>query len=130
MMLEEKRRLLELLDQEGKWCQHAEARDAHGLPVSCDADSAAAWDVTGALYQLFGEDRAAALYVQLDRHIHGKRRDFGWPPRDSELDAMEALQAFNDGADASFELVRSRLESMPVWSGDRSQRLVEPTQSG
>jgi len=130
MMPEERQRLLDLLDQQGKWCQHTEARDVLGNPVSCDDDMATAWDVTGALFRLFGWERAATLYVQLDKHIHGKRRDFAWPPRDSELDAMAALQEFNDRADVTFELVRSRLESMPVWSGDRLGRLVEPPRSG
>ncbi|MCG3126713.1 MAG: hypothetical protein CHACPFDD_01566 [Phycisphaerae bacterium] len=119
MMPDEKVKLLELLDQNGRWCQHAEAQDAGGDPVHCDDASAAAWDVTGALYCLFGAKRAGVLCVQLDRHIHGKRRDFGWPQQDPELVAMVALQSFNDRPETTFEVIRSWLESLPVWSGKR-----------
>lgn len=124
MMPEEKQRLLDLLDQEWKWCKHVEAQDAKATPVQCNDDSATAWDVTGALYRLFGWGRASSLYIQLDRHIHGKRRNSGWPPRNLELEAMVALQEFNDSDDTTFEVMRSRLETMPVWSGDRSNRLL------
>lgn len=119
MMLEEKQRLLELLDRNPHWCQHVEAQDAHGNPVHCDDEAATAWDITGAVLRLFGGARAALLYVQLDRHIHGKRRSLGWSQRSLELDAMLALQVFNDRTDTTFELVRSQLESAPVWSGEK-----------
>lgn len=118
MMLDEKRQLLELLDQPSKWCQHVEARDAQANPVHCDDRAASAWDVTGAIYRLFAPERAATLCVQVDRHIHGKKRAFRWPPPDTELDALVALQEFNDREDTTFEVVRTRLESMPIWSGD------------
>lgn len=119
MMPEEKQRLLELLDHKSRWCQHVEAQDAQGNPVHCDDESAACWDVTGAVFRLFGWGRAAALYTQLDRHIHGKRRAIRWPPQSVELSAMVALQAFNDRADTTFEIVRSRLETAPVWTAEK-----------
>ena len=59
------------------------------------------------------------LFGQIDRHIHGKRASFGWPPRDLELDAMTALQEFNDGAQTTFQLMRERIETMPVWQGEK-----------
>jgi hypothetical protein len=124
MMAEEKQQLLVLLDRETSWCRHVEARDARGAPVHCDAETATAWDVTGAMFRLFGWNRAATLYVQLDRHIHGKRRTLGWPRRSPELDAMVALQEFNDRPDTTFDIVRSQLESAPVWSGEK--RSYEP----
>jgi hypothetical protein len=119
MLPDEKQRLLELLDHERKWCQHAEAQDAQGNPVPCDDAQATAWDITGAVCRLFGWNRAGALYAQIDRHIHGRRRIRCWPPRDLELDALAALQAFNDGADMTFEALRSQLESMPVWGSEK-----------
>lgn len=117
MMPEEKQKLLDLLDQVSSWCQHVEAQDAFGDPVHCDAQSAASWDITGAILRLFGGDRAAVLYVQLDRHINGKRRPGGWPPRNLQLDAMRSLQEFNDRAETTFVSLRTQLESAPVWSG-------------
>lgn len=128
MMLAEKQQLLELLDRESRWCQHVEARDGQGTPVLCDADSATAWDVTGAIYRLFGWDRAADLYIQLDRHIHGKRRRFGWPLPPEDLEAMTALQAFNDRPDTSFHVLRAQLEGAPVWTGEkRPHAVARPT---
>jgi hypothetical protein len=116
MMPEEKQRLLELLDRQPHWCQHVEAQDAHGNAVHCDDARATAWDITGAMLWLFGETRAVQLYVQLDRHIHGKRHMPGWPWKDPGFAAMAGLQTFNDRADTTFDLVRSQLESIPVWS--------------
>jgi hypothetical protein len=117
MMADEKMRLLALLEQPGKWCQDAEARDANGDPVCCDDVDAVAWDITGALCRLFSWERACVLFRQFDRHLHGKRTVFGWPRRDVEMDAMAALQAFNDRGDTTFALLRERIESMPVWQG-------------
>jgi hypothetical protein len=56
------------------------------------------------------------LFEQLDRHINGKRVAFGWPPRDSEMVAMGALQEFNDRVDVTFDMLRIQLETMPVWN--------------
>jgi hypothetical protein len=120
MMPEEKRRLLEWLDSGSRWCQHVEAQDSNANPVHYDDATAAAWDITGALCRLFGDKRAGILFAQLDRHFHGKRRALGWPPRDKELDGMVALQDFNDRVDTTFEIVRARLETAPVWTSERS----------
>ncbi|TWT45302.1 hypothetical protein RAS1_17250 [Phycisphaerae bacterium RAS1] len=131
MLPEEKQQLLDLLSQEQKWCQHAEAHDAAGDPVQCDDRQAAAWDLTGAVYRLFGCRRAGALYLQIDRHLHGKRRSVGWPPPDLELLAMTSLQAFNDRAETTFALLRARLEDMPVWAGERrSSGEIPPETAG
>lgn len=118
MMADEKAQLLALLAHEGKWCRAVEAHDALGDAVRYDDESAVAWDLTGALCRLFGWQRARVLFRQIDRHIHGKRMARGWPPRDTELDAMAALQDFNDRADTTFEAVRERIETMPVWHGN------------
>ncbi len=55
------------------------------------------------------------------RHIVGKRRTAGWPLRDTGIEAMKALQEFNDRADTTFDTLRERIEEMPVWhSGSRT----------
>ena len=58
------------------------------------------------------------LFGQLDRHINGKRSTLGWFARDAEMDAMSALQDFNDRVDMTFDLMRERIETMPVWHGN------------
>lgn len=118
MMPDEKAQLLTFLEHESRWCRDAEAHDAKGDAVRYDDAAAVAWDVTGALCRLFGWRRACVLFGQLDRHIHGKRVTIGWPARDSEMDAMAALQDFNDRVGTTFEMMRERIESMPVWHGN------------
>ena len=117
MMPEEKEQLLALLDHERKWCRGAEAQDANGDAVSYDDGAAVAWDLTGAMCRLFGWRRACVLFEQLDRHINGKRVAIGWPSGDAEMHAMGALQNFNDQVDMTFDLVRARIDTMPVWHG-------------
>lgn len=121
MMPEERMQLLALFEHPGKWCRNAEARDANGIGVAYDDDAAVAWDVTGALCQLFGWQRACVLFGQLERHIVGKRKTVGWPIPDSSINAMVVLQEFNDRDDTTFDLLRERIEAMPVWnSGSRA----------
>jgi len=123
MMPNEKTQLLALLAHEGKWCRHAEALDAGGNGVVYDDDEAVAWDLTGAVCRLFGLQRAFVLFQQMDRHILGKRESVSWPKPDPSIDAMKALQDFNDRADTTFAMLRERLEEMPVWnSGNRADR--------
>ena len=44
---------------------------------------------------------------------------------------MVALQVFNDRVDTTFETVRSRLETVPVWTAEkRSCGTVLPEQDG
>ncbi len=118
MMPEEKEQLLALLDHERRWCRDAEAHDANSDAVHYDDDAAVAWDVTGALCQLFGWRRACVLFGQLDRHINGRRVAIGWPAGDAEMDAMGALQDFNDRVGMTFDMMRERIETMPVWHGN------------
>ncbi|RJP42124.1 MAG: hypothetical protein C4547_00750 [Phycisphaerales bacterium] len=113
----EKEMLLDLLGHEGAWCQQVEAQDAEGGPRQYDDPEAVAWDVTGALCRLFGWPRACVLFGQFDRHVHGRRASYGWPPRDLVLDAMTALQTFNDRCDTTFATIREQIASMPVWQG-------------
>jgi hypothetical protein len=118
MMPDEKTQLLALLEHHGKWCRGAEAHDADGDPVTYDDDAAVAWDITGALCRLFGWQRACVLFEQMERSIGGKRRTTGWPLRDTGIEAMKALQ---DRADTTFDVLRERIEAMPVWnSGNRA----------
>ncbi len=118
MMPEEKEQLLALLDHERRWCRDAEAHDANSDAVHYDDDAAVAWDVTGALCRLFGWRRACVLFEQLDRHINGRRVAIGWPAGDAAMHAMGALQDFNDQVDMTFDIVRERIETMPVWHGN------------
>ena len=122
MMPEEKEQLLALLDHEGRWCRDAEAHDANGDAVRYDDDAAVAWDVTGALCRLFGWRRACVLFEQLDRHISGRRVAIGRHAGDAEMDAMRALQDFNDRVDMTFDMMRERIETMPVWHGQPRAR--------
>lgn len=117
MMPAEKEQLLALFHDNGTWCRHAEARDANGDAVRYDEEAAVAWDITGALCRLFGWRRACVLFVQLDRHINGKRASTGWPARDVGMEAMSALQDYNDRPDMTFDGLRQQIESMPVWHG-------------
>ena len=117
MTPEEKDRLLFLFENETKCYRDAEAHAANGDAVWYDDTQAVAWDITGALCQLFGWHRACVLFEQVDRHIHGKHLTMAWPPRDSELEAMLALQDYNDQPTTTFEILRGRLEAMPVWRG-------------
>ena len=118
MIPEEKDQLLGLLDHEGKWCRGAEARDINQDAVQNDDENAVAWDVTGALCRLFGWRRACVLFGQLDRHISGKRVAIGWPAADAEMNAMGALQDFNDRVDMTFDIMRELIKTMPVWHGN------------
>ena len=42
----------------------------------------------------------------------------GWPARDAEMDAMGALQDFNDRVDMTFDMMREQIETIPVWHGN------------
>ena len=106
MMPQEKQQLLAFLDHERRWCRDAEAHDANGDAVRYDDDTAVAWDVTGALCRLFGWRRACVLFEQLDRHISGRRAAIGRHAGDAEMDAMGALQDFNDRVDMTFDMMR------------------------
>ena len=125
MMPEEKNLLLHLLVHRGKWSRNVEARNANGEPVTYDDETAVAWDITGALCHLFGWKRACVLFRQLERHLVGDRKSVKWPTPDPSIDAMRVLQDFNDKADTTFDLLRRRLENMPVWNGGSRADEVE-----
>lgn len=115
MMPEEKTQLLALFECDTTWCRDVEARNANGDPVTYNADDAVAWDITGALCRLFGWQRACVLFGQFERHFIGKPISVRWPMTNESIDAMRALQDFNDRDDTTFELLHDRLEAMPVW---------------
>ncbi|MFH1419044.1 MAG: hypothetical protein ABII12_12265 [Planctomycetota bacterium] len=122
MMPDEKTQLLSLLEHADNWCRNAEALDASGKGVVYDDVAAVAWDITGALCRLFGWQRACVLFGQMKRHIVGKRSTVGWPMHDTSIDAMKSLQDFNDRADTTFDMLRKRIEAMPVWNkGNRAE---------
>lgn len=116
MMEEEKERLLTLLCDEHAWCQDVEARDKDGNPARYDEDAAVAWDLTGAVCYLFGWRRACVLFEQLGRHILGKKRPT-FIQRNPPLNAMAALQAFNDREEMTHAEIMEKLRSSPVWRG-------------
>jgi hypothetical protein len=112
MMQNQKDKLLALFENESKWCQRVEARDAHGNPVHYNDEAATAWDVVGGLCVLFGWERACTLFVQIGRHITGVKRSHAC--RDAEMAAMTSLQDFNDEPDTTYDLVMERLRDMPA----------------
>jgi len=116
MMPREQEQLLALLAPEQHWCRDAEARDELGNPVSFDDTSATAWDLTGALCALFGWKRACELFRQLDRHIFGRKRFHSYH-QDCEMNALAALQIYNDDRATTYEMVVAKLRTMPVWRG-------------
>jgi hypothetical protein len=124
MMQDEKDRILTLLESKSRWCQHAEARDSSGQPVRCDDPTAVAWDLTGAVCVLFGWRRASELFSQLERQFVGRKhvgkRKFGL--RDPQICSMVAVQEYNDQADTTYETIRARLESMPVYRPESRSR--------
>lgn len=113
MTPDEKSQLLALLEHRGTWCREAEARDADGESVTYDDDAAVAWDITGALCRLFGWRRACDLFPQLERHVTGGASRIGRGD-DRGVDAMTALQDFNDRGDTTFEALRASLEALPI----------------
>ena len=121
MMQDEKNKLLSLVDSERRWCRDVEARDADGNPVRYDDASAVAWDITGALCHLFGWRRACELFVQLDRHVNGKRRPEHRLMGNASIKSMAALQDFNDSASTTFDELRELIETMQVWRGERGE---------
>ena len=118
-MPDEKDKLLALFDSEQRWCQDAEASDSHGDPVKFHDPEAVAWDLTGALCRLFGWQRARVLFKQLDRHLCGKKQLKRFN-RDPAVEAMVALQEYNDRADMTFESFFLELGKMPTWHGRKS----------
>jgi hypothetical protein len=127
MLQHEKDQLLTLFETRNRWCKGSEARDATGEPVLYDDDCAVAWDLTGGLCHLFGWRRACQLFVQLDRHITGRKRGFG--TEDDTVTAMSALLDFNDAADVSYERVLEVVQNMQVWSGAQIHSSGQPAQA-
>ncbi len=118
MMPEEKEQRLALLDHQRRLSRDAEGRDADRDAVQHDEDAAVAWDVTGALCGLLGWRRACVLFGKLDPHVNGRPVAIGRPTGDAEMHATGALRVFNDKVDVTFETVRERIETMPVWHGN------------
>ena len=115
MTADEKGQMLDLLADEGKWCQHCEARDQDGSPVRYDDQRAVAWDIVGGMCHLFGWRRARELFGQLHRHIRGPQRT----PYDRKEDiaAMAGLFDFNDASDMTHDKIVATLQGLPVWRG-------------
>jgi hypothetical protein len=108
----EKDRLLALFDHKSRWCQEAEARDAEGESVHFDSGEAVAWDLVGALCQLFGWTRATELFGQLSRHmLRGINR---FSRAGSPISAMVALVDFNDDPELDFAAFLAKLQRLPV----------------
>lgn len=119
MMQHEKDELLRLLDTASRWCRHAEARDRRGQAVRFDDPAAAAWDLTGAVCLLFGWARALELFPQLERHLTGHNRAARRPrlllKNEPRIISMVAVQEYNDCSEITYEQIRGRLESLPVY---------------
>lgn len=113
MSSQEKEQLLALLLDAQHWCQGAEARNAEGHDVAYSDADATAWDLTGAACHLFGWCRARELFVQIDRHVHDRRKA-GANKSHAEITAMVALQTWNDDAQTTHSELLTRLQSLPV----------------
>ncbi|HPF38329.1 MAG TPA: hypothetical protein P5081_15915 [Phycisphaerae bacterium] len=131
MTQEERQGLLDLLNDESRWCRDFEARDSNGDPTCFDSDDAVSWDLTGAICRLCGWDRALALFGQFARHINGRRTSV-LLSRDNGVGAMGELQVFNDHPETTFDDIRRQIDSMPIWSpgGRRSNDDSQPTEIG
>ncbi len=116
MTVEEKQRLVGLLADPQRWCQGAEARDRVGEAVAYSDPEAAAWDLTGALCHLFGWRRACELFPQIQRHI-APPLPHRAPRLGPGIDALVALQDYNDGENMTHAEMLACLENMPVWRG-------------
>lgn len=114
MTVNERQRLVALLADPLHWCQGAEARDEAGEAVPYSDPQATAWDVTGALCRLFGWQRACELFPQVRRHLtpavsrEPARLGVG-------IDALVALQDYNDVEGRTHAELLAELTCMPVW---------------
>jgi hypothetical protein len=121
MMQGEKDKLIDLFDDQRRWCCAADAQDARGKAVHFDDTSAVAWDLVGGLCHLFGWKRANKLFGPLSRHFSGKPRSAGLrhlsTDANNEMAAMTALLDFNDDVETTYELIVSKLHDLPVWHG-------------
>ncbi|MCB9853422.1 MAG: hypothetical protein H6819_10035 [Phycisphaerales bacterium] len=124
MTQDERQALLDLLDEESRWCRDFEARNVNGQSTCFDSDDAVAWDLTGAICRLFGWERACALFGQFDRHINGKHTPV-LLSRDNGIGAMVSLQTFNDNPETTYADVRNCIDSMPIWSSG-SRKMSTP----
>jgi len=119
MIQDEKDKLIELFDDEHRWCQGVDASDQQGQAVHFDDEQAVSWDLVGGLCHLFGWKRACELFEPVSRHIAG-RKHLNSPSQSREIAAMSALLDFNDNDDTTYEMVIGRLRELPVWHGRRS----------
>jgi hypothetical protein len=113
MYLDERDQLLALFSNPDHWCQHAEARTTSGAAVRYNDPEAAAWDLTGALYRLFGWQRACILFVQIDKHLL-HHRSLKWRVQDVHIESMLALQELNDHSTTDYQWLMHRLGNMPA----------------
>jgi hypothetical protein len=108
----EKEKLLSMFLHSANWCKDMEARDSSGNSVSFDDSSAVAWDLTGGLCLLFGWNRAEQLFPQLVRYLL-KGTPVARSP--STIQAMVALQEFNDHPGTTHDSLLAQLRTIPVW---------------
>lgn len=124
MTQDEKDRLLDLLDNEAKWCREADARDDQGNPVHYGDEAAVAWDIVGGMCRLFGWDRSCELFVVVAGNVAGARP--GDPDQDQGMRAMAAVQDFNDDPDTTYESVITKLRDIPISQGSPSPAALPP----
>ncbi|MGB0715978.1 MAG: hypothetical protein ACPGXK_08870 [Phycisphaerae bacterium] len=114
MKSNEKAELLAFLDDAARWCRDAEARNSAGDAVHFDDEGAVAWDITGAVCRLFGWDRSQAIFEHMGRHMLEAAVTSPFTNDAPGIDAMRALQDFNDHTDTNYETMRTRIENIPV----------------
>ena len=127
MTQDEKDRLLDLLDNETKWCQEADARDGQGDPVHYDGETAVAWDIVGGMCRLFGWDRSCELFATVAQHVAGPRPEH--PHQDQGMRAMAAVQDFNDDPNTTYESVIAKLRDIPTSQGSPFPAALPPDES-
>jgi hypothetical protein len=110
----EKDRLLSMFSPPEKWCKGMEACDSSGESVHYNDPAAAAWDLSGCVCLLFGWDRAAQLFPQIERHLLNGKQVAQIP--NVAIAAMVALQEFNDRPEMTHQELLERMQTMPVWS--------------
>ncbi len=120
MTQNEKESLLSTFSIPTKWCKEMEACNGSGDSVSYDDPTAVAWDLTGGLCMLFGWDRAGELFPQLVRYVLNDKVTVGGP--NASIQAMVALQEFNDSPETTHDDLLARIQTIPVWArGSRTE---------
>ncbi len=132
MVQDEKDKLLELFDDEVRWCQGIDAVNQRGEAVGYDDETAVSWDLVGGLFHLFGQKRGARLCETIARHVvpsDERRRTTHYDTRSADIVAMATLLDFNDAEETTHDVLIDRLRGLPVWHGRRSNQADDASEA-